>query len=77
MILSNHLEVDVGKTICQETSTALDTRVRYAKRFFHMKPNESNSQHFGFLMLKGTEVRIDFGLNYEAITKEIRNYLAA
>ena len=58
MVLANQMDLDVGKTLYQEALTALDTWLMFANRYFHMRPNETDSQHFGFLMLKGTEVRI-------------------
>ena len=71
MVLANQMDLDVGKTLCKDASTALDTWLVYANRYFHMVPNETDSQHFGFLMLRGTMIKVGPDLNYVAITKEI------
>ena len=68
MILSGQLELEEGKRICNDASTAPDTWLMYAKRYFHMRPYGTDE-----LRMKGSEVRIGPELNYEAITKEIRN----
>ena len=52
LILSNQLELEAGKRICRDASTALDTWLRYAKRYFNMRPNGTDSEHFGFLMFR-------------------------
>ena len=52
MILSGQLELEEGKRICNNASTALDTWLRYAQGYFHLRPNRTDSEHFGFLMLK-------------------------
>ena len=60
----------MGKTLCQETSTALDTWLVYANKYFHMIPNNPQSQELGFLMLDGPMVKV-------AIMREIRNDFGA
>ena len=42
-----------------------------------MIPNETDTQHFGFLRLRGTMIKVGADLNYVAITKEIRNDFGA
>ena len=77
MVLTNQMELDVGKTLCQETTSAWDTWVIYVKRYYHKLPNESRLQEFGFLMLPGPMVRVGADLNFMAIMKDIRNDFAA
>ena len=38
-----------------------------------MRPNSIDSEHFGFLMLKESEIRVGPDFNYEVISNEIRN----
>ena len=73
MVLINQMDLRVGKTLCQETYTAMDTWLEYANRYFFMIPNETEEQYLGFLMLSGTLIKLEPDLNYAAITKEIRN----
>ena len=77
MVLTNQLELDVGKTLCQETTSALDTWLIYVNRYYHKVPNESRLQELGFLMLRIPMVRVRADLNYLAIMKEIKNDFAA
>ena len=44
MVLTNQMDLDVGKTLCQEASTALDTWLVYANRYFLMIPNETETE---------------------------------
>ena len=41
MVLTNQMDLEVGKTLCQETSTAMDTWIEYANRYFRLIPNET------------------------------------
>ena len=52
---------------------SLEAWLRVAKGFFQLRQNSTDSEHFRFLMLKGSEIRVGPDLNYEIITKEIRN----
>ena len=51
MVLTNQMELDVGKTLCQETTSALDTWLVKVNRYYLKLPNESRSQELGFAML--------------------------
>ena len=49
----------------------MDAWLRDAKRFFQLRPNSTDCKHFGFTILKGSEIRVGPDLNYEVISKEI------
>ena len=46
---------------------------RVAQRFYKLRPSSSDLEHFGFLMLKNSEIRVGRELNHENICKEIRD----
>ena len=72
MILSGQLDLEAGKRICNNASKALETWLRYAQHYYRLRSNGTDSEHFGFLMLKNSEIRVGSDLNYEKVTKEIR-----
>ena len=43
----------------------------------YMIPNESESQHLGYLMLHGALIKVGSDLNYVAIMRKIRNDFGA
>ena len=73
MVLTHQIELDVGKTLCQEATSALDTWLLKVNRYYHKLPNESRAQELGFLMLRGPMVKVVKDLNCMAIVKEIKN----
>ena len=58
MVLTHQIGLDVGKTLCQETTNALDTWLHKVNRYYHKVPNESRAQEWGFLMLRGPMVKV-------------------
>ena len=44
MVLTNQIGLDVGKTLCQEATNALDTWLIKVNRYYHKVPNESRAQ---------------------------------
>ena len=46
-------------------------------RYYHKVPNESRAQELGFVMLRGSMVKVGNDLNYMAIVKEVKNDYAA
>ena len=51
---------------CDLATKSLDAWLRVSKRF------STESEHGGFLMLKGSEIRVGPDLNYEIISKDIQ-----
>ena len=77
MVLTNKMDLDVGKTLGKEASTALDAWLVYANRYFHIIPNDTEPQYLGFLMLRGAMIKAGPDLSYVAMTKDIRNEFEA
>ena len=72
MILSRRLDLEAGERIYNNASKALETWLMYAQRYYQLRPNGTDSEHFGLHMLKNSEIRVSSDLNYENVTKEIR-----
>ena len=73
MILSGQLDLEAGKRICDAATRTLEAWLQIAQRFYQLRPNSMDFEHFGILMLKGSEIKVGSDLIYENITKEIRN----
>ena len=73
MVLTHQIGLDVGKTLCQKATNALDTWLHKVNRYYHKIPNESRAQELGFVMLRGPMVKVGNDLNYMDIVKEIKN----
>ena len=77
MVLTNQMDLEVGKTLCQEATNALETWLVKVNRYYRKVPNESRAQELGFVMLRGSMVKVGSDLNYLAIVKEVKNDYAA
>ena len=53
--MSGQFDMEAGNRICNNATKALEAWLRIAQFIYQMRPNSTDSEHFGFLVLKGSE----------------------